>query len=540
MKNLILFLLMFSMAITTSAKPGKIKYGKYLIYEGEVTAKKPSGTGILRAINPDNKKEYVFTIEGAFDGMSVTNPHITSQNGMPEMNVKGTIDLKTDDKIGKVESITLTFSGVHILESVNGQFDTEFTIESLAIKQEVVGGSRWEFSYTDDTGTSELDEDECFAEVSPDNERIDDFNLYEMRYLAKSKKKVTCTGDVQFNGFKNPRNVPTVLSVLGYRPLIEYLGLHITDGKFVVDYSFYSLNKLNTLFFFEGAFINTSNKNNKISIFCSNGDDWDGQIILDDGTIIKKQGGSESVTIKYGYGKKYVGTISGGSLQLARADCNISDVDFQDGYYYQYGDSIRILLGEHYDDLHNRLKSELCDSLVEMVETRKITESEAISRQKQIEKERQVALRAMLNSHWGADAVLFSGKITSTEIAKQAWIEVFGLDPAYFVGEAILGLDCYGEASFSFIPMPSENAYNKSRTTLLQLNSLCKRLTNIIKKGKYEIVGNTLYIDRKSIGTFSDDWQTFTHDEEGALITKMRVTEKEKISEDGSQHTIIK
>ena len=57
MKNLILFLLMFSMAITTSAKPGKIKYGKYLIYEGEVTAKKHSGTGILRENNPDNKKE---------------------------------------------------------------------------------------------------------------------------------------------------------------------------------------------------------------------------------------------------------------------------------------------------------------------------------------------------------------------------------------------------------------------------------------------------------------------------------------------------
>ena len=104
MKKNILILLMLSITLTISAKPGKIKYGKFLIYEGEVVDKQPSGAGTLKAIEPKNKKEYAFTIEGVFNGSAVTNPQIKSQNGMPEMNVEGVVVVKTKGEKGKVES----------------------------------------------------------------------------------------------------------------------------------------------------------------------------------------------------------------------------------------------------------------------------------------------------------------------------------------------------------------------------------------------------------------------------------------------------
>ena len=56
---------------------------------------------------------------------------------------------------------------------------------------------------------------------------------------------------------------------------------------------------------------------------------------------------------------------------------------------------------------------------------------------------------------------------------------------------------------------------------------------------KYRIEGHTLYIGEKEIGTFSADWKTFTHTEQGMLKTTMKVTKRERISEDGSQHTNI-
>ena len=102
MKKNILILLMLSITLTISAKPGKIKYGKYLIYEGEVVDKQPSEAGTLKAIEPKNKKEYAFTIEGVFNGSAVTNPQIKSQNGMPEMNVEGVVVVKTKGEIYEI------------------------------------------------------------------------------------------------------------------------------------------------------------------------------------------------------------------------------------------------------------------------------------------------------------------------------------------------------------------------------------------------------------------------------------------------------
>lgn len=561
MNKNILILLMLGITLTISAKPGKIKYGKFLIYEGEVVDKQPSGAGTLKAIEPKNKKEYAFTIEGVFNGSAVTNPHIKSQNGMPEMNVEGVVVVETKGDKGKVEALNLLLKHVKITDFAKNEkaesLGTEFYIEELALNQRVVNGEKWEFSYGGgENGTKVSDtsiEKELLSGVIKEMGRGLDMEEQKVYETLKKTGRLAALREVirqqqmlqqpvkLFCVNKAPQTTPSLLSKLGYRPYKEYFALHISDGKFVVASSWYTLNEQGTFLYADDSFVNMQAD----SEFSSDGKSWKGKRSLDDGTVITKSKG-ESVAIAYVNGNKFIGTIKGGSLQLAKADCNIAGVKYQEGYLYKNGkEATRYLLGEPYDSLHNRLKSELCDSLIEKVENGGITEAKAVALQKQIEKERQEALqrqtelRKMMNSHWGADGVMFSGDIISTTDGAKAWREIFGINPSYITGEAILAFDCLGEAAFVFAPVPSELSYNEGRGRLLQVNGFCQRLANVIEKDKYRIENHTLYIGEKEIGTFSADWKTFTHTEQGMLKTTMKVTKREKISEDGSKHTNI-
>ena len=131
MKKLLIILLMFTIGFTASAKPGKIKYGKFLVYEGEVTDKQPSGNGVLTAINPDNKKENVFKIEGVFNGANISNPTITSQGFMPNMEVLGNVQIEVIGKIGKVESFSLLLDNVQVVSKVQDKEATSHGKKSL-------------------------------------------------------------------------------------------------------------------------------------------------------------------------------------------------------------------------------------------------------------------------------------------------------------------------------------------------------------------------------------------------------------------------
>ena len=103
MKKFSLIILLCGLALMASAKSGKIKYGKFLIYEGEVVDKQPSGVGTLKGINPENKKEYAFTIDGVFNGSAITDPYIKSNNGMPVMKVNGVVVVEMKGEKKKVE-----------------------------------------------------------------------------------------------------------------------------------------------------------------------------------------------------------------------------------------------------------------------------------------------------------------------------------------------------------------------------------------------------------------------------------------------------
>lgn len=525
MKNLLIILLMFTIGFTASAKPGKINYGKFLVYEGEVTDKQPSGNGVLTATNPDNKKENVFKIEGVFNGTNISNPTITSQGFMPNMEVKGNVQIEVIGKIGKVESFSLLLNNIQVVSKVQDKEATSHGKEITLYKMTLRIGSensRWGVSYEGGNGEAKGTFDNIHSVIGNDQRKY---------------------GDSEFYGSQDVDNIPKVLSVLGYKPNKEQLALHIEKDRFIIDDSYFDLGN-NVYVFYNNFFVNTTNKKN---IFGVEGNDWIGTREFANGTTVKKAQEGDHVVINYGNQKKYEGTIMGDVLSLIKADCDINNVKFKEGYLYgKENVAVRYLFGEPYDSLHKRLQSEMSEELVADVESGKLTEADAITKyQEKIRQEEEAqqakaneeSLRKMLNNHWNADAVAFEGTITSTKEGADAWRAYFGINPAYFTGKAMLVLDCYGVSAFVFVPEPSKSAANGGRGRVLQVKNFCQKLTNVVEKGDYRIEEHILYIDDKKFGTFSSDWKTFTHEEQGMLQSVMKVSKKEHISADGKTHT---
>lgn len=525
MKNLLIILLMFTIGFTASAKPGKIKYGKFLVYEGEVTDKQPSGNGVLTATNPDNKKENVLKIEGVFNGTNISNPTITSQGFMPNMEVKGNVQIEVIGKIGKVESFSLLLNNIQVVSKVQDKEATSHGKEITLYKMTLRIGSensRWGVSYEGGNGEAKGTFDNIHSVIGNDQRKY---------------------GDSEFYGSQDVDNIPKVLSVLGYKPNKEQLALHIEKDRFIIDDSYFDLGN-NVYVFYNNFFVNTTNKKN---IFGVEGNDWIGTREFANGTTVKKAQEGDHVVINYGNQKKYEGTIMGDVLSLIKADCDINNVKFKEGYLYgKENVAVRYLFGEPYDSLHKRLQSEMSEELVADVESGKLTEADAITKyQEKIRQEEEAqqakaneeSLRKMLNNHWNADAVAFEGTITSTKEGADAWRAYFGINPAYFTGKAMLVLDCYGVSAFVFVPEPSKSAANGGRGRVLQVKNFCQKLTNVVEKGDYRIEEHILYIDDKKFGTFSSDWKTFTHEEQGMLQSVMKVSKKEHISADGKTHT---
>ena len=538
MKKLLFILLMLVIGLAASAKQGKIKYSKFLIYEGEVTDKQPSGNGVLTAVNPGNKKENVFTIEGVFNGKTISNPHITSQGFMPDMKIKGDVLMGIVGKLGKVESFNLLLDNVQVIEPhgirmspIDNLLDaasnlheqsnlsrkSEISIDKLILRLCCVD-SKWNVSYEGAGGKTKSIFDTILS--------ISSITGKDLRQSNGS----------EFYGSLDVDNMPKVLSSLGYKTKKAHLALHIEIDHIVVDACYLDLSN-SAYVYFKGTFVDTTNKN----IFVAKDDDWTGVREFADGTIIKKDQKGDRITISYRNQTKYEGTIMSDVLSLVKADCDMNNVKYNEGYFYEKDKTeVRYLLGEPYDSLHKRLQSEMSEELVADVENGKLSEAEAIAKYQeaqQAKKANEAALREMLNNHWKADAVGFEGSITCTRDGADAWRTLFGINPAYFTGTAMMALDCYGEAVFVFVPEPSESSYKEGRGRVLQVNSFCQKLANVVKKGVYRIEGNTLYIDDKEFGTFSSDWRTFTHEEQGVLKSVMKVTKKEHISADGKNHT---
>ena len=256
MKKLLIILLMFTIGFTASAKPGKIKYGKFLVYEGEVTDKQPSGNGVLTAINPDNKKENVFKIEGVFNGANISNPTITSQGFMPNMEVLGNVQIEVIGKIGKVESFSLLLENVKIKEAKSrGE-----VISSTAIfenMQELTGSTVHKNEFSIAKLSLRLSSEDSKWSVSYEGNGGETKGIFDKIHsiIGNEQRKF---GDSEFYGNQNVSDMPKVLSSLGYKTNKKHLALHIEKDRFIIDDSYFDLGN-NTYVYYNNFFINIKN-----------------------------------------------------------------------------------------------------------------------------------------------------------------------------------------------------------------------------------------------------------------------------------------
>lgn len=113
-ERILLFFAVLILSIgIADAKPQKIKYGKYVYYEGEVVNKQPNGKGSLVLVSPTNKKENVATLTGDFAGLSIKNANITSSL-LPDITTTGNQPIRVEvlGKMGKIEDISFNFANV--------------------------------------------------------------------------------------------------------------------------------------------------------------------------------------------------------------------------------------------------------------------------------------------------------------------------------------------------------------------------------------------------------------------------------------------
>lgn len=75
----VLIVLALLCSLCLHAKEGKIKYGKTVVYEGQIENKQPKGQGVLRLFKGYNPQKEYFTIEGFFNGNNITNADIISE-----------------------------------------------------------------------------------------------------------------------------------------------------------------------------------------------------------------------------------------------------------------------------------------------------------------------------------------------------------------------------------------------------------------------------------------------------------------------------
>ena len=111
------------------AKDGKVKLGKYMVYQGEIQNKMPVGKGVLYISNPKDKKVNYAEISGDFSGItSIENPQIISSE-LPSLNIKGSITVEFYGEVGKIEGLKFTLNQTNAVIE-----DKEFFLNPLTFE----------------------------------------------------------------------------------------------------------------------------------------------------------------------------------------------------------------------------------------------------------------------------------------------------------------------------------------------------------------------------------------------------------------------
>ena len=487
-KHLILILATLFLAVfAAEAKTGKIKFGKYVYYEGEVVNKQPEGNGSFILVSPTDKKNVVATITGQFAGNKIINADITSKL-LPTIKIGHnqfiTYDLHGDK--GKVNNLTFNFSKVSF-----NMGESEYTMDLKAHVS--IANKKWEMTESSPytfTLTTNAPAPDWMSKYWNNPLRVEVSAVVKNGYLF-----IEGQPSYIFNDYKYDSNTHNFVPVNG-----DLLFSFQIDKQFPI---------------------------------------WIGKRKLEDGTIIESDG-SENIVIKRS-GAVYHGSLIDRMQPVKQEVKRFEDLQYKTGTLTKNNNmldvSIKYLNGETEHDIRNRLKNQgINDDIIDSVIAEDISESEAMTKQREREaeiKKREEAkarleaenkeLADIIKSKWNCEQVGFSGPIYGTKEGDEVFRMILNLDHTYFSGKVMLGLQADGKGVLVVVVEPSEKINRMSRPRAMQVYDACEKLNKTIN-GRWKLDGNDVLINGEKVATLSKDGKTAKY--EGMIGSTMKIIKK--------------
>lgn len=502
------------------AKDAKVKYGKYIYYQGTVENKIPKGEGTLYLIHPKNKNTYVAKIKGQFLGMNlIENPKIESDT-LPAIEIKGKLDLQFKGEKGKIDGLTIDFT--------DKVFEYNGENYKCAPFKFILSQNPYNWNIT--TSSSPLEwMKEKWNNTSILNQYIEEINS-NSAFMAEKETPII---DPLVKKYK--WELSHYVSFFAYYPQlgkIEEVGNISVLNK---DCSYVLYNK-------KRYFYNTKLDTGFAVLLY--GDVWDGYRVIDlpenrYQLIYRSTKDPDKVTIwtfpkkltaevierinqqKKLSGLSGVSTYNGTITNIDKViygDFSDSDIKFITGVYEEGYDRTKWLNGETLSNLKSRLRSEgLEDDYIAEVISGKKTEAEAKTEQAENNKKIAIA-KENYSKRWKGNSVTFSGPLTPNESGKFGF-GLLGADPSYFDGKATIVLNSDGSCKFVVDVHINAKALSQGRGAAIQFNAMAQTLSKD-SKGEWTIQDNVIYINgKKQDLTISPDNKTIKY--KGMFDAKM-------------------
>lgn len=498
MKNrLTLFIAIILLAVgVTNAKNGKIKYGKYIYYEGEFINKQPMGRGNLVLMSPSDKNKIIALIVGEFEGCKIVDAEITSTL-LPSIKTTGSqpifISFESQEKMGKITTLTFNFSDVSFesdsLIYTFGKLNANLRIDNKSWKMCI--NEKDESSYMISVTTKDIPLPSSISQYWKNPSRILTFAELECGKITIPVSEVIYDFDGYYYSDDIEKDHDTSARVMFRNKYVSF-----ASYRFYID---------------------------------PNNSSWEGSRILADRTVIK--GNDCKVEITSEDKGEYIGTLVDPMQPVRQSLTSFEELQFKTGTLKKDKNSVRYLNGESEEIIKARLhEQKLDDDLIESVITGSITESDAIDKQQLRDEEaarkreaENKELEAILSSRWDCKEIAFFGSISGTEEGDRVLRMLFNVDHTYFSGMATLALAWNGEGVFGVVVEPAAKAYGMGRGKALQITSLCKDFYECIS-GRWSLNGNDILIDGKKVATIGEDGKTVIY--EGMFVSTMTIKTK--------------
>lgn len=507
------------------AKAGKVKLGKYMVYQGEIQNKMPVGKGVLYISNPKDKKVNYAEISGDFSGItSIENPQIISSE-LPSLNIKGSIKVEFYGEVGKMEGLKFTLNKTNAIIE-----DKEFLLNPLTFEVQLKN-DQW-VTRTESTPFEWMKK---YWE-----------NTIFLKSIEKSCQKGAIIGECV------TPSIPSILKNNGWvsSHVIEYFGPGnqsieaLTPLLYILqDDCTYTYNEETNKF-----------KNIKSLLsFTINGDNqWEGYRVFGsqngDYNVVYKKGLDEDILTVRNYTSEdithiadnmsrdkepfssihpqssYTGTLKE-SANICKGNFSGSDIHYLTGEckYDNKKETVKWINGEDESQIKTRLEAEGIDKdlITDYIDGSK-TEDEmrGVQTNRNAEKQKQAEqAKNEFHKRWNGTTAIFKGALTGTKQGNEIFRRMFGVDSSYFKGDAEIQLSDNGEAHFIVNATPSAIAFGEGQGRAIQINGFCENINKNVS-GTWTIDGNKLLINGTKYDlTINPDNKSITY--EGMLGSKM-------------------